>query len=206
MNGSRYSALLFSPLALTAITSATLGFSSPALALSGFVTPFAPSDFTLTNTPATGNGSVDTTGAAIGTVILTGSNDSSLLSSSTSTTWVLTNPATQEFTITFDWSFAGDNYPYTSSEGDRAGYLLNGTPVYLALQDGDAHKKETFNLPVGQTFGFIVDTADNGGSAGEFTVSNFNATPVPFESDALPVVVSLALFGVGVWAKRRMKG
>jgi len=76
----------------------------------------------------------------------------------------------------------------------------------LALQDGDAHKKETFNLPVGQTFGFIVDTADNGGSAGEFTVSNFNATPVPFESDALPVVVSLALFGVGVWAKRRMKG
>jgi hypothetical protein len=39
-----------------------------------------------------------------------------------------------------------------------------------------------------------------------FTVSNFNATPVPFESDALPVVGSLVLFGVGVWVKRRMNG
>ena len=203
MNGSHFSALLSSPFVLTAIASATLGFSSPALALSGFVAPFAPSDFTLSNTPS-GDGTIDTTDAATGTVILTGSNDQT--DKSSSTTWVLTNSATQDFTITFDWSFAGDSFPYDGTFGDRAGYLLNGTPVYLALQDGDGNTKETFNLAVGQTFGFIVDTANNGGSAGVFTASNFNATPVPFESDALPVVGSLALFGVGVWAKRRMKG
>lgn len=96
MNGSRFSALLFSPVVLTSIASATLGLSSPALAVSGFVAPFAPSDFTLTNTPS-GNGTVDTTDAATGTVSLTGSNDPSLLSSSSSTTWTLTNPTTQAF-------------------------------------------------------------------------------------------------------------
>jgi len=205
MNGSHFSALLSSPLVLTSIASATLGFSSPALALSGFVAPFAPSDFTLSNTPS-GDGTIDTTDAATGTVVLTGSNDGSI--SSSSTTWVLTNPTTQEFTITFDWSFAGDDYTHTPSEGDRAGYLLNGTPFYLATKNGDASGPQILNLAVGQTFGFIVDTADNTGNAGVFTVSNFNATatPVPFESDALPVVGSLVLFGVGVWVKRRMNG
>jgi hypothetical protein len=91
-------------------------------------------------------------------------------------------------------------------EGDRAGYLVNGTATYLALQDLNFGGPQTVNLLAGQTFGFIVDTADNTGSAGVFTVSNFNAISVPIEGDALPVVASVAFFGVGMWAKRRLKG
>jgi hypothetical protein len=71
MNGSRFSALWSSPLTLAVIASASLGISSPAWAVSGFVAPFDPGAFTLSNSPS-GDGSENTTNAASGTVILTG--------------------------------------------------------------------------------------------------------------------------------------
>ncbi|MFN5515093.1 MAG: PEP-CTERM sorting domain-containing protein [Cyanobacteriota bacterium] len=199
MNGSRFSALLRSTLTLPVIAGAALGVGSPALAITSFVSPFAPTDFTLTNTP-TGDGTVNTVNAASGEVILTGSNNDSLSSSSTTQT---TGAIAQAYTITFAWSFAGDDTPYDGDTGDQAGYLVNGVATYLANVNDQSGGPVIVNLLAGQTFGFIVDTAENTGSAGVFTVTNFDATPVPLESDALPIFISLAFLGGGLWVKRK---
>lgn len=35
---------------------------------------------------------------------------------------------------------------------------------------------------------------------------DYNATPVPWETDAIPVIGSTVLFGAGIWAKRKFAG
>lgn len=35
---------------------------------------------------------------------------------------------------------------------------------------------------------------------------DYNATPVTWETDAIPVIGSTVLFGAGIWAKRKFAG
>ena len=174
----------------TVATAAVVGFHSPALAL-GFAGIFAPGNFTLNQSNADSsvpNGSVDTTNAASGTVVLTGGNNDSLSFASGTTNWIA-GPITQGGTVSFAWSFAGESVPYTPvTAGDRGGYIINNTPTYLGVQDGDNFYVSSLSLTAGQTFGFIVETANNTGGAGVLTITNFNFTPeqIPEPSEQIP--------------------
>ena len=134
----------------------------------------SPSNFTVANNNA--DGSVDTNNAASGTVILTGGNNNIFPLAPGTTTWITISPITQGGTVSFNWSFAGDNYPYNGSVGDRGGYIINGNPTYLATRNGD-NGNTSLSLTAGQTFGFIVQTAENTGSAGVLTIEDFDFTP-----------------------------
>ncbi|MDY7048059.1 MAG: PEP-CTERM sorting domain-containing protein [Microcystis panniformis WG22] len=175
----------------TVATGAVIGFSSPTLAV-GFTGIFAPANFTLNNTSA--DGTVDDTNAASGTVILTGGNNDSFTSGTT--TWIAN--ITQGGTVSFDWSFAGESVPYTEGlAGDRGGYIINGTPTYLGFQDGDYHSVSSLSVTAGQTFGFIVETANNTGGAGHLTITDFNFTPQPIpEPSTILGIGAVALLGL----------
>lgn len=189
---------------------------SSALALTGFTGVYAPSNFTFTPTPSgagTEGTDLDTTNAETGTVILFSpdvSNSNVLGATAATIDWTIPITAAREGTISFDWSYE----PFDTELGDdSAFYLLNGTPFLLASNDGTANTQtsaSTINLAVanGDTFGFRVSTLTNTGGTGQFIVNNFDfvATPVPFESDALPVLVSLSFLGTGLWLKRRKAG
>ncbi|XGB40851.1 MAG: hypothetical protein LVS60_10495 [Nodosilinea sp. LVE1205-7] len=182
-----------------------------ALAITGFTGVYDPSNFTFTPTPS-GAGApgtdLDTSGAP-GTIILySPDNAFNNLGTGLPATidWTIPITADRAGTISFDWSYK----PLDPVNGDdSAFYLLNGTPVPLAFNDGtDQNSLSPISLTVanGDTFGFGVSTQSNDGGSGVFSVSNFDftpATPVPFESDALPFLVGLSFLGAGVWLKRR---
>ena len=114
-------------------TAAAVSFPVPSLGVSGFTGVFAPTNFTLNNNDAA-DGSININNAASGTVILTGGNDDSF--NLGTTTWITSIPLTQGGTVSFAWSFAGEQFP----DSDRGGYIINGTPTYLATQEiGRAH-------------------------------------------------------------------
>ena len=119
-------------LSLGLATSITLGILSTlpnkAIAFS-FTGPFAPSNWTLTNTNA--DGSVDTTNASTGTIVLTGGNNGSNLPGTTD--WTISIDASRAGNILFNWSY----FTLDTPGFDSAGYLLNGVYTPLATQDGD---------------------------------------------------------------------
>jgi len=189
------------------VTGITLGISSPALAISGFSGVYDRFNFTLTNTDADGSVVTTNADAPTGTIVLTGGDDGSFAPGTTD--WLIsTIGAGGTGTITFEWSFTGELAPYLDSVlGDRAGYLLDGAFTELALIDGEVSAAPvSFAVTEGQSFGFRVQTANNDGGAGIFTVNNFNfvATPVPFETDAsLGLLVLGGLYGGHRWLKSR---
>jgi hypothetical protein len=202
MNSNFFKVFLKPPnLFLWVVTAGMMSYGAPALAVSGFTGIFDPTFFTLTNTNA--DGLADDTNAATGSLVLVGGNNESL--SPGTTTWV-SQPLAQSGTISFTTSFAGEPVIYGSG-GDRGGYLINGVPTYLVTFDGDSNPVPSLAVTAGQTFGFVVDTADNTGGPGVFFIDNFDftpaPTPVPLETDALPMLVGLSFLGIGIWFKRR---
>lgn len=184
----------------TVATAAVVGFHSPALAL-GFAGIFAPGNFTLNNSDA--DGSVDTTNAASGTVVLTGGNDESLASGTTN--WIA-GPITQGGTVSFAWSFAGETAPYTpGTAGDRGGYIINNTPTYLGFQNGDNYYVSSLSLTAGQTFAFVVETANNTGGAGVLTITNFNFTPEQIPEPSTILGTGVVLVALPILKKKHGK-
>jgi hypothetical protein len=186
--------------ALTTVL-ATLTLASRAEAVVGFTGAYADTNFTLSNSPATGDGSVDTTNAATGTIILTGSaNDNPL--STVNTDWTIT--VSQAATIQFGWSFTGEGVAYIPNAlGEQAGYVQNGSFTSLATNDATSASPVSLSLANGDTFAFRVETAtNNSGGAAAFTVNSFEFTPVPFETDATLGLLTLGLFYAGYrWYK-----
>lgn len=179
----------------TVATAAVVGFHSPALAL-GFAGIFAPGNFTLNNSNA--DGSVNDTNAASGTVVLTGGNNDSLSFASGTTNWIA-GPITQGGTVSFAWTFAGENVPYTpGAAGDRGGYIIDGTPTYLGFQNGDNYHVSSLSLTAGQTFGFIVETDNNTGGPGVLTITNFNFTPEQIPEPPEQIPEPSTILGTGV--------
>lgn len=134
-----------------------------------------------------------------------GGNDQSITEGTT--TWINNNLIPPEWvggTVFFSWRFDSDD---DRSLSDAAGYIVNGTFQEIANQDNSKGTvpPPRLSLMGGQTFGFFVKTADNTGGVGRLTISDFgfDPAPVPLETDALPVVVSLLFLGVGVWFKQR---
>ena len=91
-------------------------------------------------------------------------------------------------------------------------FQWNGTSSSPLLSNSDGISFNTtsnsFNFyyyEYGGGYGAVNDTSTNFSGADYAIVSSTlsPATPVPWETDALPVVGSTILFGLGVWAKRK---
>jgi hypothetical protein len=161
-----------------------------------FVSPFALSNFTLTNS-ANANGSATTPDAGH-TVILTGPNDGSGLVGSTELTIV--SPATGLFR--FDWVYNSLDSP----GADSGGYVLNGQFVVLATADGQSGSVSV-QVRTGDRIGFRVDTVDNIAEPGVLTITNFAppAVAVPTLSTVgLLVLVLLLLMSGPMLLNRRI--
>ena len=182
-------------LTLGLATSASLGimsmFPSQATAIN-LTGAFAPSNWTLTNTEA--DGSVDTD-VSSGTIILTGGNNGSNLPGTTD--WTISINSARAGNISFNWGYSTLDTPGF----DSAGYLLNGNYTPLAIKDGDfSTSPVSVNVNINDIFGFRAATSSN--SDGPPVLSVFVDPPaVPWETDALPIVGSTLLFGIGIWKK-----
>jgi hypothetical protein len=163
--------------------------SASAATVFGFQGPYAPINWTLTNSNA--DGFVDTTGAPA-SISLTGGNNGSNASGTTN----YTTTAAAAGTVTFNW-----NYSTTDDDVafDPFGYLLNGSFTKVTddgvgvVQNGTS----TFNVLAGDSFGFRIFNYDNAGGRGSVTISNFSA-PIPEPSTVLSLLV---LGGLGAGLK-----
>lgn len=147
----------------------------------GFNGTYDQSNFTLENNNA--DGSVDTSQADAGEIVLTGGDNGSF--SPGTTDWTIDNVG-QTSTVEFSWSFEGENTTFSPFAGDRAGYLLNGNFTELATTNGQSSTSPVvLDINQGDSLGLRVETANNTGEPGELTVSNFQSkaqsgTPIPF--------------------------
>ena len=169
--------------------SLTLAAASGASAATvfGFQTPYAPINWTFTNSNA--DGSVNT-GGAPASISLTGGNNGSFNSGTTN----YTTTAAAAGTVTFDWNYSTAD---VSAFWDPFGYLLNGS--FSFLTDSPSNGTSTFNVLAGDSFGFRIFTRDNVAGRASVTISNFSApAPVPEPSTVLSLLV---LGGLGAGLK-----
>ena len=168
----------------------SMALSEPAHAL-GFADSYAPANFSLTNTNA--DGFVDTSGAP-GSISIAGGDNSTGLSGITR---FLTTAAGTGL-VSFDWGYSTQDPPAVY---DPFGYSLNGT--FFQLTDSTLEGQSgsaSFNVVLGDIFGFEVQTDDNVFGRGSATISNFSApTAIPTPA-LLP-----GLIGLGVAALRKRK-
>ncbi len=163
--------------------------SASAATVFGFQTPYAPINWTFTNSNA--DGFVNTSGAPA-SISLTGGNNSSFNSGTTS----YTTTAAAAGTVTFNWNYAtGD----VSAFWDPFGYLLNGSFIQVTNNGGGVVQNgtSTFNVLAGDSFGFRIFTRDNIFGRASVTISNFSA-PIPEPSTVLSLLV---LGGLGAGLK-----
>jgi hypothetical protein len=154
----------------------------------GFQTPYAPINWTFTNSNA--DGSVNTSGAPA-SISLTGGDNGSNSSGTTN----YTTTAAAAGTVTFDWNYSTADGPFF----DPFGYLLNGSFTQVTNNGGGVFQNgtSTFNVLAGDSFGFRIFTRDNFLGPGSVTISNFSA-PIPEPSTVLSLLV---LGGLGAGLK-----
>lgn len=173
-----------------------------------FTASYDLSNWTLTNTNA--DGSVMTPDAGL-TLVVTGGNNGSGLPGITD--FVINAPAAG--LVQFNWSYTSldSTTPVCGNFGnlpcDDGGYLAGG--VYTELADDTTWMTlgsgaVSFAVTSGESFGFQVDTADNGGEPGILTLTDFSApvnTDAP-EPGTVSVVLGLgATMALARWRKRR---
>jgi hypothetical protein len=105
---------------------------------------------------------------------------------------------------TFNNINAGDvfsfNWNFTSADTDQAFVTINNNVQTLT---GNSLYSYTFTSAGNYNIGIgVVDTWDSTGLS-TLTLSNATIQSVPWETDALPVLSSTVLFGIGVWTKRK---
>jgi hypothetical protein len=180
---------------MTAMTVTTVSLtlaaasSASAATVFGFQSPYAPINWTLTNSDA--DGFVDTTGAPA-SISLTGGDNGSDDPGTTD----YTTTAAAAGTVTFDWNYSTAN---GSAFWDPFGYLLNGSFTQVTNNGGGVVQNgtSTFNVLAGDSFGFRIFTVDNIFGRASVTISNFSA-PIPEPSTVLSLLV---LGGLGAGLK-----
>jgi hypothetical protein len=164
-------------------------------AQAAFVTPYALSNFVLTNTNADGTAVTNDGGVS---VILTGGNNGSGLNGTTD----LTVAAAASGTVHFQFSYFSFDLPGF----DAAGYLLDGVFTQLTDTSGDTGTVN-FAVLAGHQFGFRIATLDNEGEPGVLTISAFSApggtAPVPEPAGWTLGAAAVLVFGIHVWLRPR---
>ncbi|MFM5999770.1 MAG: hypothetical protein ACKPCI_12460 [Dolichospermum sp.] len=161
-----------------------LALSAPTRAITfGFTGDYAPSNWNLTNSNA--DGSVNISNAPNSITLTGGDNESGGFGI---TTYSITNTNPLPVNISFNWLYSTQDAP----TWDRFDVNQNGS--YTTIAGSDAGGTYTTLIPNGNTFGFSIATVDNSFGRGSVTISNFSATPVPFESNAAPAGMAI-VFG-----------
>jgi hypothetical protein len=110
--------------------------------------------------------------------------------------------------ITFNWNFIS----LETANIHSVGYVINNAYTTLVYSSGEFSDFDPVpqsgtgrvNVAAGDSFAFRIQAELESSSGGEFAITNFNATPVPFETDTLPLIGSTVLFGLGIWAKGKL--
>ena len=71
----------------------------------------------------------------------------------------------------------------------------------IAFSNSASHLNFIYTGGNGSLYNYFSSTS--GGNANSASVSSSSITPVPWETDALPVIGSTVLFGLGLWAKQK---
>jgi hypothetical protein len=166
-----------------------LALSAPARAITfGFTGDYAPSNWNLTNSNA--DGSVNTSNAP-NSITLTGGNNGS--NSFGRTTYSITNTNPASVNISFNWLYSTQDSPIPIWDG----FDVNQNGSYTTIASSNASGTYTTLIRYGEVFGFSIATVDNISGRGSVTISNFSATPVPFETNAAPAGMAI-VFGAFV--------
>jgi len=108
--------------------------------------------------------------------------------------------------LTFNWEFVSQE----EKDIHSIGYVLNSAYTILARSSGTQDPNfnpvpqsgiGALNVVAGDIFAFRIQADQSTTSAGIYTITNFNAAPVPWETDALSVFGTTILFGIGIWKK-----
>lgn len=118
-----------------------------------------------------------------------------------------------QFNISFDQAVQFASYTVSFED------IGAGQTATFALSNPNGASSTGNNLANLGTFNFNSPFTLNAGQTSTFTATlsspfndfafiksitvDYNATPVPWETDTLPVIGSTVLFGGGVWAKRK---
>jgi hypothetical protein len=162
----------------------------------GFTDAYAPNNWTTEQT-ATGTVTQDTSSL---TILFTSGNQNDYIDQR-----ITINEAGQ---LSFNWNFVS----LETANIHSVGYFLNNVYTTLAYSSGELSDFEpvpqsgtgTVNVAAGDSLAFRIQAELESSSAGEYAITNFNATPVPFETDTLPLIGSTVLFGLGIWAKSKL--
>ena len=163
-----------------------------AATLSGFEGPYAPNNWTLTNNNA--DGFVDTASAPNAITLTGGDNDSGF---SGNTNFTITAPGSGNVSFNFDYSSFNVDGPFF----DPFGIILNGDFTQITDDFGPDNQVGSFSFDVdlGDTFGFSVQTVDNILGRASVTISEFEA-PAPIPEPG--IIISLLTFsGLGIIIK-----
>jgi hypothetical protein len=112
-----------------------------------------------------------------------------------------------QFNISFDQAVQFASYGIGYTQDVTTGSFNLSNPNGTASTGNDLANVGTFNfnnpfsLNAGQTS--TLTATVNGLSQLKTITVDYNATPVPWETDATPVIGSTVLFGTGIWAKRK---
>lgn len=118
-----------------------------------------------------------------------------------------------QFNISFDQAvqFVSYNIGYINSNTTGSFNLSNpnGTPSTgnNFANVGTFNFNNPFILNPGQTSTLTATLNGSSRLSQPKTITvDYNAIPVPWETDAIPVIGSTVLFGAGIWAKRKFAG
>ncbi|GEM_PF-2024561 len=159
-----------------------------------FIAPYAPGNFTLTNTNADGfiEFRLD------GSLVITGGNTGSGLAGSTN----LLVSSVGNGMVSFNFAY----FTLDDVLAEVAGYMVGGTFTQLADRNGEAGPV-SFSVTSGQTFGFRIDTADNQAEPGYLTITNFQAPSGPGGSQIPePSTWLTGLAGLAILFGRKIQG
>ena len=98
--------------------------------------------------------------------------------------------------FSFDWTF-------NTSDSDQAFVAINNAIENNAIEvlsTGSPYSHTFANAGIYQIAMGVVDIGDSTGVS-TLTLSNAQIQAVPWETDALPVVGTTLLFGIGIWKK-----
>ena len=109
-------------------TASLAAVAIPAAAKADFSGPYAPANWTFQNTGGSTNGSVDTSGAPASITLTGGSSQSGVAGDDTN----FTIAAVASGMVSFDWNYSSSD----SSSYDTGNFLLNGSPTFLANNNG----------------------------------------------------------------------
>lgn len=181
---------------------ALLGFASPAAA--DFTGPWAPANWTVTNTGTLTGGSptLGTTTFSPTQLMMTGSNSLSPTGDSPSCTggfFQTLGPCQLQVTINMPGSYSF-SWSYLTSDdagpgGDLFGVIVDSTRIQLSDPGGADAQSGTRTFAASSSFGWFINCGDCIGGSATATITNFAAAaavPQP-ETYALMVAGALAL-------------